>query len=372
LRLREFILIAALLIPTLSLTISVAQADTTTYSFNGSVEKFAGNPILTPTAGSWDAQFVLSPRVIHDSIYRMWYTGGSTGITGIGYATSNDGFSWTKHSGPVLSPGASGSWDSGEVQLGSVIWNGSLYVMWYRGGNTISDNGAVGLATSPDGITWTKYVGNPVLVSAAFGLDQRYLATPFTIKMALSYNMWYTGQSGVTASSNPSSSILYATSYDGKSWNKWASAVFSPSSDANAWDSGSVYAPATTFDGTNFEMWYSAMNRSYTRPQIGFASSADGSTWTRSSTSPLLSPGGAGSWDSQGVEQPDVVAFGSGFLLYYDGFSESTGGRIGVASGPLGTPIPEFPYLSFNLLLGITICGALASIATMKRRQHRN
>jgi predicted GH43/DUF377 family glycosyl hydrolase len=368
-RFKQAILIVALLFPALTLLISVAHADPT-YTVNGQLAKYAGNPILSPTPGSWDSEFTLSPRVLHDSIFRMWYTGGSAGITGIGYATSNDGFSWTKRGGQVLAPGPSRAWDSGEVELGSVVWNGSLFLMWYRGSNTtITVSGAVGLATSPDGITWTKYAENPILVPDDFGLDQRYLANPYSIKMSLTYNMWYSGESGLSATSDPANRVLYATSYDGKSWNKWPGAVFSPSSDVKAWDSGSVYSPSVTFDGTSFELWYSGMDKSYTKPQIGFATSPDGSTWTRSSLNPILSPGSAGSWDSQGVEQPDVIPNGNGYLLYYDGFSENSGERIGLASGPQGIAVPEFPILAFDLIFPVIICGGLASIAIARNRK---
>ena len=69
----------------------------------------------------------------------------------------------TKHAGnPVLAVGAAGSWDDDAVWGPAVLKEGSSYKMWYTG-----DDGAnpsrIGLATSTDGITWTKAAANPVL-----------------------------------------------------------------------------------------------------------------------------------------------------------------------------------------------------------------
>ena len=51
--------------------------------------KFAGNPVLSPTPGGWDSDFVVQPRVFYDEhTYRMWYVGGKQGAIAIGYAVS--------------------------------------------------------------------------------------------------------------------------------------------------------------------------------------------------------------------------------------------------------------------------------------------
>lgn len=45
---------------------------------------------------------------------------------------------WYKHSGnPVMSPGSSTAWDKEFVGLGSVIYYGNKYYMWYTGGSMI-------------------------------------------------------------------------------------------------------------------------------------------------------------------------------------------------------------------------------------------
>jgi hypothetical protein len=86
-----------------------------------------------------------------------------------------------------------------------VIKEGSTYKMWYTGGgiNYPPDTllrSRICYATSTDGITWDKYVGNPVLdVSYNGGWDSLGVETvsilidssaPSTER----YKMWYAGQ----------------------------------------------------------------------------------------------------------------------------------------------------------------------------------
>jgi len=327
--------------------------------------KDPGNPIISPTPDGWDADFTTTPRALFDgAMFRMWFVGGRSGGTGIGYANSSDGITWNKYASPVLLPGPSGAWDSPQIGLGSVVWNGTRFLMWYSGSSPVAfPNGAVGLATSSDGISWVKYSGNPVLKPSE--IDQKYLSSPFVVRMNISYSMWYTGKSASDPDALQITRILYATSFDGITWYKRPSAVLSPSTNPQAWDSGSVYSPSVIFDGTNFGMWYSGLNGSYASPRIGFATSPDGATWNTSAVkNPILTPGSQGSWDMAGVEQPSVVV-GNGFMLYYDGTSGSASTRIGLARAPQGFTIPEFPPPASILILGVSIL----AVACLTRRQ---
>ena len=339
---------------------------TVTYAAGQQWVEYSSNPVLGPSVGSWDSDYTTSPRILLvNGEYRMWFSGGGRpGNNGIGYATSTDGVSWTEHSGPVLTHGSAGDWDSVSVALGSVLWNGTIFKMWYRGTNpTTYQTGAVGLATSTDGVQWTKFSGNPVL--KATSVDQEYISNPYVLKPVQTYDMWYTARSVAYPSTSPYTEILLATSYDGIQWTKWPTPVFQPSTDSAQWDSGAVYSPSLYWNGTVFWMFYSGLGQSFLDPHIGIATSPDGAAWTRSPDNPILGPGP--SWDSAGVEQADLTIGRNGLMLYFDGLGPSTAGRIGFAQPPQGFTIPEFPYPSLILLLGVT-----ASAAVLIRKRPRN
>ena len=357
----------AALIPILALLALTAAFLPNAQATPGQWVKYAGNPILLPTEGSWDGDYVTTPRVIYDgSTYRMWYLGGLSGISRIGYATSSDGINWVKH-GAVLSPGFAGDWDSSSIGLGSVLWNGTSYLMWYTGTNGTSfPGGAIGLAASTDGLNWVKYSGNPIIKPSELGNDQKYIATPYVIRLSLTYNMWYTAKSAATPSINK---IIYATSFDAIHWSKWPSPVLSPSTDPTAWDSRSVYAPSAIWNGQLFGMWYSGINETGLVPRIGYANSPDGGAWNESLNNPILVPGPSGSWDSAGVEQPSVLQMGNNFMMFYDGYNPEHGQRIGLALSPQGFTVPEFPAPTAQLIVGIIGCSTVYIISYARTKK---
>jgi hypothetical protein len=93
--------------------------------------------------------------------YQMWYTGQARGRSWIGYATSRDGKTWERRSTrPVLS--AEKPWEKVAVMCPHVLYDdkGKLYRMWSSGEQY--EPNAIGYATSQDGVTWAKHSGNPV------------------------------------------------------------------------------------------------------------------------------------------------------------------------------------------------------------------
>ena len=104
----------------------------------------------------------------------MWYSSlydSKMGRGGIGLATSPDGVRWRRENGgrPVLSPGPAGAFDEGQGGFPEVLYDGSVYRMWYAG-MAADWHGSgfghyrVGLATSSDGVVWQRANGGrPVL-----------------------------------------------------------------------------------------------------------------------------------------------------------------------------------------------------------------
>jgi hypothetical protein len=121
----------------------------------------------------------------------MWYHGCNAdySVCSIGHATSPDGIHWTKDAGNPVLEATSGAWDEGGLYWPRVVKNGALYEMWYRSGSQL------GRATSPDGVDWTKYVGNPVLSD---GWDGRGVSVPSILLEGANYRMWTSSGAGAT------------------------------------------------------------------------------------------------------------------------------------------------------------------------------
>ena len=114
-------------------------------------------------SGAWDDTWAgITAVIFNGSDFQGWYIGDDGTNYRTGYATSPDGVIWTKHaSNPVMDLGPSGAWDSEGVGVNSVLFNGSMYELWYNG--LMQRIFQIGYATSFDGIDWTKYETNPVL-----------------------------------------------------------------------------------------------------------------------------------------------------------------------------------------------------------------
>ncbi|MBI4529951.1 MAG: hypothetical protein HY709_00360, partial [Candidatus Latescibacteria bacterium] len=94
--------------------------------------------------------------------YVMYYDGTDGGAEVTGLAYSQDGISWKAFSGnPVLDKGSPGAWDADDAAYGTVYQDANGYHFWYSGGMADVHEG-IGYASSNDGKTWTKDLNNPI------------------------------------------------------------------------------------------------------------------------------------------------------------------------------------------------------------------
>lgn len=229
--------------------------------------KYAGNPILDVSyTGGWDSLGVETASVIIDNLapsaerYKMWYAGQyfNSYRYDIGYATSPDGYTWTKHSSPVLSVGSSAEWDNGFLEGPSVIKDGNTYKMWYCGYDAIPDgNGTdghanIGYATSLDGINWVKDASNPIFTTGVNSWDSVYVQDPHVIKENGMYYMWYGGNNVETYGQK----VGYAWSSDGINWTKYAANPVLSNGSPGEWDSNTASFPSVLNDNGIYKMWY--------------------------------------------------------------------------------------------------------------------
>jgi beta-1,4-mannooligosaccharide phosphorylase/Secretion system C-terminal sorting domain len=234
------------------------------------------NPLLRPgTAGSFDERGVRVMTVLRDSTgYKMYYMGlTNTDHHAIGLATSSNGTTWTKYPGnPVLDSGPPGTWDSVKVSTASVYFDGSNYVMWYTGRS--GNNGSIGLATSSDGVHWTKYPGNPILVAGAPGSwEQGSAEGAKVLRVGNLFHMFYGGHDPALDAFH----IGYAYSPDGVTWTKYAGNPVLSRGSGTEWDGQSLGLMGAIFKDDKFHLWFSGLGVSSQFPpywQIGYATSA--------------------------------------------------------------------------------------------------
>ena len=149
----------------------------------GGWAKDPGHPTI---GGSLGTCFDLS--VMHDGgVYKAWFSWRDK--ASIAYVASADGIDWSEPT-IVLGPTDSG-WEE-IVNRPTVIKTQSGFAMWYTGQTT--SRSAIGYATSPDGVSWTRAGVDPVLV-ASQSWEKQAVMSPDVLhdKASRLYRMWYSG-----------------------------------------------------------------------------------------------------------------------------------------------------------------------------------
>ena len=270
--------------------------------------KFYGNPILEPgPPGSWEEKSADCQTVgFYNGQYMMWYVGTPRNLDcQIGLATSPDGINWTKHpENPLIKLGPPGSWDEGILICESVIFDKeeSLFKIWYVGGGNHGIFG-IGYATSPDGIHWTKYPGNPV-IRVTEEWEGNTLEGQTVIKTPTGYRIWFSSYEIRTDQSE----IGYAESPDGIHWTKDPNnPIFKPD-QPDRWDGYSVDEPEIHIQSGFYHMWYKGWRQPMGVSWVGHATSQDGIHWVRDRDNPVLITTNLPKvWDNFQVYRPRVI-----------------------------------------------------------------
>jgi predicted GH43/DUF377 family glycosyl hydrolase len=237
--------------------------------------------VESPDGTTWSdpPQIVLGPRpesgweddinrpvvVKRNDGYHLWYTGQAKGHSAIGYATSPDGLTWTRRSEqPVLKPEL--PWEHVALMCPHVLWDADrkLWRMWYSGGEQYEPN-AIGYATSPDGLTWTKDAGNPIFrPDPATPWEHERVTACQVVPSGGWYVMFYIGFRDIDHAQ-----IGVARSRDGVTgWERLpANPIIRPGE--GKWDHDACYKPYAIFDGKRWLLWYNGRHGGL--EQIGVA-----------------------------------------------------------------------------------------------------
>jgi hypothetical protein len=183
--------------------------------------------------GAWDEFVREKVAVIQDgAIFRMWYVGHDAegqASSKVGYATSPDGITWTRHAGnPVISRK-----DVKDQDVSVVRGPDGKFWMYIEVNDSWID-----LFTSSDGVRWTADSANPVKTTAA---------SPVVWREDAAWYLMYENMNG------PIYNIHLATSTDGRKW------IDSPANPVLA-DRDVTVPDAVVKEGTRYHLYYHTGN----------------------------------------------------------------------------------------------------------------
>ncbi|MEX2683384.1 MAG: hypothetical protein Q6373_017540 [Candidatus Sigynarchaeota archaeon] len=289
----------------------------------------------------WGGNIYAPDIIIDDGIYKMWYGGqSSTGHDSIHFATSADGISWQKHGtviptgtnnhvndpsvvkvdgtyymyyttapvaeldeiwlatsndslswvirGQVIGPGVAG-WNSLKVGRPSVLYEGGMFKMWYDGSEEDPANPGqvkpgtgrhVGYATSPDGLTWTEFPGNPIFFNSG-AIDVEHVDGKYVVVEESGNGIrWRTGTN--ETSFEPASHLLFSNT--GTAFDMYGHVTPFIMKDDGKWVA--TYTGAATVKSWNknrIDAWYPVANITATvngQKARGWAMSRTSLGWT--------------------------------------------------------------------------------------------
>ncbi|MBI3841312.1 MAG: hypothetical protein HY297_05120 [Thaumarchaeota archaeon] len=257
--------------------------------------------------------------------YRMWFSGKFHNVSGIFTASSPDGLAWTVRDAPVLTLGPNGTWDDNAIYSPSVVWNGSMYLMYYTGSGTSAFR-ETGLAYSADNVDWVRYPQNPILTPGPGEYDAYWGRFANVVKEGDAYRMWYTGHTnyGITVGNATGFYVAvdYANSTDGVHWTKYEGNPVFGGYDWFVSGGGYSHPSVLKVEGS----YLMVLDNYY---QITFATSHDGLSWS-GNNSPLLSISGSPNWVNGSLWGATTLVNGSQLLIWYRGFGvrNDTGAQV--------------------------------------------
>jgi hypothetical protein len=308
--------------------------------------------ILPPvTKFGWATSLAAEPAIVKEgSLYKMYFVGQGGGKFGIGLANSVDGINYTAMTDPVLQSASNNLIFSPTYFTGSA---GDLLAY--------SQSDGVGLASTTDGLSFTQSNGGlAVLVPSQCS----YCAGGVNFPQVIPDPAATVPDGGTpplvmffSAFSQGSVAIGRASSPDGTTWTPEPAPLLSSGLSGEQ----ILLSPRVMLDGTVWKMWYSYANLSdlpsclsgcptgstcnfttgsctptdvgdvffslcdvKARVQIGYATSADGFFWTKSTNNPALSiddvPGGPHALLVSSVLPTDGVNASNGMTLWFSPF----------------------------------------------------
>ena len=213
---------------------------------------------------------------------------------------------------PVFSGTGKETWDRIVRERGYILREDGIYHMWYTGyvGRDTRHTRHLGYATSPDGLNWTRFPGNPIF-------DDMWVEDMCVVKNNGTYYMFAENE---TPEEN--NVVLHRphllTSIDRIHW-KAEGELDMRHATGETLKSGLYGTPAVWIEEQKWYMLYELVDLG-----IWLATSIDGKVWTNVQDEPVMSPG-PGFYDKDLVAVNQLVKYKGRYYIYYHGLGETGG-----------------------------------------------
>lgn len=195
---------------------------------------------------------------------------------------------------PVFAGTDTTTWDRKIRERGYILFEDSIYRMWYTGYNNEDDERHLGYATSTDGLSWKRYSDKPVY-------DQSWVEDMCVIKTDSIYYMFAEGKDDIAH---------MLTSKNGITWNESGN-IDIRKTNGEPIDKGAYGTPTIWHEN---DIWYLF----YERGDLGvwLATSKDMTVWTNVQDDPVLALG-PDAYDKYAVAMNQVIKYDGKYYAYY-------------------------------------------------------
>jgi len=202
---------------------------------------------------------------------------------------------------PVFTARGPGHWDERIRERGWILRERDQWRMWYTGYQP-GGQMKLGLAVSPDGITWTRYSDGPIY-------DEQWVEDMMVAYREKTYYMFAEGL-------NDRAQLL--TSPDGIHWTRDGSLEIRRA-DGSPLSEGPCGTPTAWFDDDRWWLMYERGDKA-----VWLASSPDMKIWTNVQDDPILSPG-PNKYDNKMIAVNQLISYHGRYYIYYHGLGDTNG-----------------------------------------------
>jgi len=258
--------------------------------------------------GDFDDMHMFAPCVaFEDGLFRMWYCGATGDVAGrvfkVGLATSADGVHFSRHSSsPVLSFAD----DRRSVLTATLLRSPD--------GSVLREGGELRMWFSacdfPSGNGLHTLHQSSSTDGVAWSIPSEplleHVYAPTVIREPDSYRMWY-----IDVQAEPWS-VRHATSTDCSNWQVSDDPVLEVDED---WEHQRLFYPTVLRCDGLYLMWYgsySAHAPDEMKTALGFAVSEDGLKWQKHPENPVFGPEPANDWESHYTTSQSVIKLPDG------------------------------------------------------------